>query len=907
MRKRRAERKRNDGKGGIIADGLSYFISMEMYELSAGEVLRETGSNEGGLTSAEAEKRLALQGRNVLKEGKKRSKIGLFFAQFKDLMTIILICAAFLSAVLAFVTKDKNELADTGILLFIILLNAVVGFLQQYRADAAIENLKKLSVCEAKVIRDGRVIVINAEELVVGDIIELEEGDRIPADCRILRSENFRSDESALTGESKPVKKYDCTVKKSALAERKNTAHYSTFCVKGSARCVVTACGMDTEMGKIAGLLNEAKPTPSPLDKIIAKLGKIISITVLSVAGILFIGGLLAHRVSFLQNVMNAVAVAVAAIPEGMGAVVTVILAMGVQRMAKSHAVMRKLSAVQTLGGCTCICSDKTGTLTQNKMTVEEIATRFPASGESYTGTRVQKELLRCVRVCHTVKGGAGGYVGDPTEVSLLEYADRTGFDFEATVTGGIPFSSERKMMSVIAEGTLYAKGGADVLLPKCTRIMTEDGERALGREEREAISASIKDCSSRGMRVLGFARGKGAREEELTFLGLAAMLDPPRAGAAEAVASCKRAGVRTVMITGDSADTAFAIARRLGIASRESEVITGEGLDEMGEEEFSRRVKEYSVYARVSPKHKSEIVTALQSRGEVVAMTGDGVNDAPALRAADIGVAMGSGTDVTKNAAEVVLTDDDFSTMVHAVEEGRNVFFNVKKTISFFLATNLAEVFAVLIVSLFLWKHQFLTSTQLLWINLITDSLPVLALGVERTDGVMTRPPVSEREIFSKKSLCTMLFFGAVQTAIIVGLFCFGLSRWGNACASTVAFLTLSLLELFHAFNVRQDAGRTRFKDYFSNRALLITVAIGILLNVLLVLVPPLRVALGLVELTPLQWLAVFGCSVAIIPVGEIVKAVTARKEKRAPLSREGSKRARRRASFPPQKARKA
>lgn len=855
---------------------------MEVYELSAQEVLQKTGSGEGGLSSAEAEKRLALHGRNVLKEGKKRSKLGLFFAQFKDLMTIILICAAFLSAVLAFITKDKNELADTGILLFIILLNAVVGFLQQYRADAAIENLKKLSVCEAKVIRDGRVIAINAEELVVGDVVEIEEGDRIPADCRILRSENFRCDESALTGESKPVKKYDCAVKKSALAERKNTAHYSTFCVKGSARCVVTACGMDTEMGKIAGLLNGAKPAPSPLDKIIVKLGKIISITVLSVAAILFAGGLLARRVSFLQNVMNAVAVAVAAIPEGMGAVVTVILAMGVQRMAKSHAVMRKLSAVQTLGGCTCICSDKTGTLTQNKMTVEEIVTRFPAGGERYAGTRVQKELMKCIRVCHTVKGSAGGYLGDPTEVSLLEYADRAGFAYEARVTGGIPFSSERKMMSVLAEGTLYAKGGAEVLLPKCTRLMTEEGERPLGERERGDIRAAIKDCSSRGMRVLGFACGKGEKEEGLTFLGLAAMLDPPRAGAAEAVASCRRAGVRTVMITGDSADTAFAIARRLGIASRTEEVVTGEELDQMGEEEFFRRVKEYSVYARVSPKHKSEIVTALQSKGEVVAMTGDGVNDAPALKAADIGVAMGSGTDVTKNAAEVVLTDDDFSTMVHAVEEGRNVFFNVKKTIAFFLATNLAEVLSVLIVSLFLWKYEFLTSTELLWINLITDSLPVLALGVERTDGVMDRPPVSDKEIFSKRSLGIMALFGLIQTALIVGLFCFALLRWGNACASTVAFLTMSLLELFHAFNVRKERGRTRLRDFISNRTLLVTVAVGILLNVLLVVIPPIRVALGLTQLSWVQWLAVFGCSLAIIPVGELVKAIGGRRERK-------------------------
>lgn len=861
-------------KEGITRPLFSYDMRMELYGLTKREALERVKGNEGGLAPEEAEKRLAQNGRNVLKAEKKKSLIGVFFAQFKDLMTIILICAAFLSAVLAFVTKDKNELADTGILLFIILLNAIVGFLQQYRADSAIENLKKLSANEAKVVRGGRVIRINAEELVVGDIIELEEGDRVPADCRILTSENFRCDESALTGESKPVKKYDCVVKKSALAERVNTAHYSTFCVKGTARCVVTACGMDTEMGKIAGLLRESKPVPSQLDKIIAKLGKIITITVLSVAGVLFLGGLLSRRVTFLQNVMNAVAVAVAAIPEGMGAVVTVILAMGVQRMAKSHAVMRKLSAVQTLGGCTCICSDKTGTLTQNKMTVEEIATVFPAQGsERYTGAPVQKELLRCIRACHTVKGSAGSYVGDPTEVSLVEYADRAGFYESFRITGGTPFSSERKMMSVLTDGNrLYVKGGADVLLRRCKYIKTEAGEREITQTDFKHIRARIDEFSSRAMRVLGFAEGRGSKEEELTFLGLAAMLDPPKEGAREAVEACRRAGVRTVMITGDSAETAFAIAERLGIAETRAEVITGEELDALGEE-FARRAGEFSVYARVSPKHKSEIVTALQARGEVVAMTGDGVNDAPALRAADIGVAMGSGTDVTKNAAEVVLTDDDFSTMVHAVEEGRNVFYNVKKTISFFLATNFAEVLAVLIVSLFLWKFEFLTSTQLLWINLITDSLPVLALGVERTDGVMSRPPVSEKEIFSKQSLVRMAFFGVMQTAILVGLFLFALGNWGNAVASTVCFLTLSLMELFHAFNVRNEEGRTRLKDFFSNKALLVTVAIGIVLNVLLVLLPPLRAALSLTALTSAQWIAVAVCSVAIVPIGEIYK----------------------------------
>ena len=840
---------------------------MEQYRETIEKTLARVESSAGGLSSAEAELRLQKNGRNSLKEGKKKSKIMLFFAQFKDLMTLILIAAAALSGVLAFVTGDRSELADTAILLAVILLNAVVGFLQQYRADAAIANLKKLSKCEAKVIRDGKVVKIDAEELVVGDVVELEEGDRVPADCRILSSENFRCDESALTGESVPVKKYDCVVEKTALSERRNTAFLSSFCVKGTARCVAVGCGMDTEMGRIATLLHENRPDPSPLDKTIAKLGKIITVSVLLVALVLFAGGMLARRLTLLQNIMAAIAVAVAAIPEGMGAVVTVILAMGVQRMAKSRAVMRKLSAVEALGSCSVICSDKTGTLTKNRMTVESVSVGFAGTG----GENCMRELLRCIRVCHSVKGSAGSYLGDPTEIALLEYADGRDSAFSFRAVGGTPFSSERKMMSVLCtfggETRLYVKGGADVLLKRCTKVLTAKGEAPMSEVYRSEIEKKSSEYAAKAMRVLGFAYGDGAQEEDLTFIGLAAMLDPPKEGAKEAVAACARAGIKTVMITGDSPQTAFAIATRLGIASNVSEVVTGEELDKMGEEEFTRNVKRYSVYARVSPGHKSEIVRALKAGGEVVAMTGDGVNDAPALKAADIGVAMGSGTDVTKNAADVVLADDDFSTMVRAVEEGRSVFFNIKKTISFFLATNLAEVLSVLIVSLFLWRYDFLTSTQLLWVNLITDSLPVLALGVEKTEGAMLRPPVSDREIFSRRSLCRILFFGLAQTVILVTMFVCANRVWGNGVASTMAFVALSGLELFHGFNVRREDMLSRPKS--PNCILLLTVGVGVLLSVLLVVIPPVRVLFGLTALDLTQWAISLGLSAAIVPVG--------------------------------------
>ncbi len=865
------------------ARALIRYRMKESYKLSKAEVLSQLGSKESGLEQEEAERRLLEQGENRLKEGKKRSLPLLFFAQFKDLMTIILICAALLSGVLAYITRDLHEIADTGILLFIILLNAFVGFIQSYRADQAIEKLKKLSHATAKVVRSGRVKEIDASLLVVGDVVEIGEGDRIPADCRILRSENFRVDESALTGESKPAVKRDCKVEKSSLLERANEAHLGTFCVSGNARCVVTATGMHTEMGAIARLLHESAPTLSPLDKTIARLGKIISASVLTVAAVLFLGGLLAHRVSFLDNLMTAVAVAVAAIPEGMGAVVTIILAMGVKRMSARRAVMRKLSAVETLGSCTCICSDKTGTLTKNKMTVEAIKTDFSKDGaEKYVLSEGQRRLLTCMRVCHTVKGSAGAYVGDPTEIALVEYTDRCAFDVSATVLGGEPFSSERKMMSVAARldgggKKLFLKGGADVLLERCDKIFRGPARESLTQGDREKIKREIEAQSRRAMRVLAFAEGEfdgEVKERGLTFLGLVAMYDPPKEGAKEAVRACKAAGIRTVMITGDGAETAFAIAKRLGIADSRDEVATGEMLDE-GEETLKEGAGKYSVYARVSPKHKLEIVKALQRRGEIVAMTGDGVNDAPSVRAADIGVAMGSGTDVTKNAADMVITDDDFSTMVGAVEEGRNVFYNVKKTVSFFLSTNLAEVLAVLFATLFLWRYDFLSSTQLLWINLITDSLPVLALGVERTVGSMNRPPVSIDEIFSKRALFSVLLFGLFQTAVVVGLFFYGTRHWGNEAASTCAFLTLSLLELFHAFNVRKDVGGSGVKEFFSNKTLLLTVALGVVLNAALVLIPFLRTAFSLSQLTLSQWLAVLLLSVSVVPFGEIYKRV--------------------------------
>ena len=866
------------------------------HSLPAEAVLSELQTSELGLGEALAAERLEKFGENTLRTKKRAGALRLFLAQFKDFMTILLICAAAISAVIAYITGDAHELADTGILLFIIFLNTFVGFIQQYRADNAIEKLKSLSVCRVKTVRGSKDMLLDSALLVPGDVIDLEEGDMVPADCRVLRAEELKCDESALTGESVGVTKNAGTcAENTGIFERKNMLYSSSFVVKGQAKAVVVRTGKDTEIGKIADLLENTETAKTPLEKILAILGKVITVFVISVAAIIFVFGIFFKESTLLGNFMSSVAIAVAAIPEGMPAIVTVIMALGVQKMSRERAIVRKLHAVETLGGCSCICSDKTGTLTENRMTVEEVVADF--SGEPVRARLTnaaqggERKLLECMAICNTVKGTAGRRMGDPTEVALVNFTDSLGFSCENTRLGGIPFTSERKMMSVAArtaEGSYcFVKGGCDVVLSRCTRIWSGGAVRPLTEADRRNVSAAAHNLACRALRVLGFACREytGApREDELIFLGVCGMIDPPKQGVKEAVAECKAAGITPVMITGDHRDTAYAIAARLGIAERESDVLTGAELDGMSGAELAARVPEKRVFARVSPKHKSMIVEQFQRAGEVVAMTGDGINDAPGIRKADIGIAMGiSGTDVTKSAADMVIADDNFSTIVTAVREGRHVFSNIKKTIQFFLATNLAEVLSILIVTLALYKFDFLTSTQLLWINLITDSLPVLSLGAEQAErDVMLRPPVHASSLFSRDSMAAVVFYGVVQTAICVGIFVWSAGAYGNAVAVTMTFFVLSFLELFHSFNIRSERGSAFGKGFFSNRMLFLTVFIGIGVNLLLCPLAPVRDAFGIVLLTPGQWGIVFASSLAIIPAAEIYKAVWRLIEKR-------------------------
>lgn len=872
------------------------------YTQSEETVLAQLESSRKGLTSTEAQQRLAAYGRNELDEGEKRSLFMKFLDQFKDLMIIILVAAAFLSVV----TEGMEGLTDAIIILAVVILNAAFGVYQEGQAEAAIEALKSMSSPLARVRRDGHVIEVDSKELVPGDIVLLEAGDVVPADMRLLEVNSLKIEEAALTGESVPVEK-DLSREVSAdagIGDRVNMGYQNSNVTYGRGMGVVTNTGMYTEVGHIAGMLANADETDTPLKQNLDNLSKILTYAILVIAAVTFAVGVFLRGQRPLEGLMTSVALAVAAIPEGLPAIVTVVLSLGTQVLAKRNAIIRKLPAVETLGSTEIIASDKTGTLTMNQMTVEKVYTNG-ALQESSADIAFDNNTLRVMNFANDTKvDPAGKLIGDPTETALVQFGLDHRFDVrEALVSeprvAELPFDSDRKLMSTIhkqADGRYFiaVKGAPDQLLKRVTQI-EENGEiRPITEADRQTILATNKDLAKQALRVLMMAYKYTEAvpaleteviEAELIFSGLVGMIDPERPEAAQAVKVAKEAGIRPIMITGDHQDTAEAIAKRLGIIEEDGldHVFTGAELNELSDEEFQKVFRQYSVYARVSPEHKVRIVKAWQNEGKVVAMTGDGVNDAPSLKTADIGIGMGiTGTEVSKGASDMVLADDNFATIIVAVEEGRKVFSNIQKTIQYLLSANMAEVFTIFLATLFGW--DVLQPVHLLWINLVTDTLPAIALGVEPAEpGVMKHKPRGRQSSFFDGGVKeAILYQGAFQTILVLGVYGFALMfpehtsyHDVHADALTMAYVTLGLIQLVHAYNVKSVYQSIFTVGLFKNKLFNYSIPVAFIALMATVVVPGFNKFFHVTHLTLTQWLVVIVGSLLMVAFVEFVKAI--------------------------------
>ena len=873
---------------------------MSAHNQSADQVILDLQTDPArGLDAAKVAALQAQHGENRLREKKKKSTLRRFADQFKDAMILILIAAAVVSFVMVCVEKNWGELFEPALILLIVILNAIMGVYQEGKAERALDALKSMSAPHARVIRDGKESVILAAELVPGDIIKLEAGDFVPADARLLTSTSLKSEESALTGESVPSDKdASVTVAENApIGDRTNMVFSGCSITYGTATAVVTAIGMSTEMGKIAGLLEGEGSNQTPLQQKLAQLGKYLGILALVACAVIFAVGMFSKSMEPKDVFMTAISLAVSAIPEGLPAIVTIVLSIGVQRMVKKNALIRRLPAVETLGSASVICSDKTGTLTQNRMTLVKAYADGMADIEKISTENSEpiRALLRYATLCcdGAVSIGEDGtetHIGDPTETSIILAAHKNGMEKDALNEesprlGGIPFDSDRKLMTTVnrfPDGRIVVivKGAFDVLTGCCTAGDIDAAARMTEAMSRDALR--VLAVGYKVVDTLPEALTSEALECDLTLMGLVGMIDPPRPECKVAVATCRRAGIKPVMITGDHVFTAAAIARELGILEEGDRAITGAELDAMSEEELDAAVEHISVYARVSPENKIRIVKAWQRKGQVVSMTGDGVNDAPALKAADIGCAMGiTGTDVAKGAADMTLTDDNFSTIVDAVREGRGIYANIRKVVGFLLGTNIGEVILVF-VAMLLWHKAPLLSMQLLWINLVTDSLPAIALGMEPVEAdVMDRKPKPKDEgLFAGGLGVRVVLMGAMFAGLSLLAFALGAFLMPPAGVSalsagqTMAFMVLATSQVIHAFNMRSD--KSLFKTGIFGNSKLNWAALASLLMVALVLfVPGLNTAFGLVILTPKLYLIGLGLVFVPVVVMELCKAI--------------------------------
>ena len=860
---------------------------MEKYQQTGEEIQQTLNGHLTGLTEKEVSKKREEYGFNELQEGKKKTPIVVFLEQFKDFLVIILILSATVSGIM-------GDSKSAAVIMAVITMNAILGTVQTFKAESSLKNLKKLSGPEAKVLRDGTIIKVPTRDLVPGDIVSLEAGDYVPADGRLIESAGIKVDESTLTGESVPVEKNIEVIKEEVpLADRINMVYSGSFVTYGRGTFVVTSTGMETETGKIAALLKSTSEKKTPLQVNLDAFGRKLSIMIIVLCGLLF-GISIIRGQNPGDAFMFAVALAVAAIPEALSSIVTIVLSFGTQKMAGENAIVRKLQAVEGLGSVSVVCSDKTGTLTQNKMTVEDFYVydkNVPVEDTETLDAGV-KTLVSYSVLCNDSIVEDGQEIGDPTETSLVAVAGKKGLsvkDIRETYTrlSEIPFDSDRKLMSTLhkidGKYVMIVKGAEDVIQGRICKVWSEDGEKKITEEIRKDIEEQNDRFSKEGLRVLGFAYKEFDSfkelslddEKDLVFLGLVSMMDPPREESRQAVKECIKAGIKPVMITGDHKVTASAIAKRLGILKDEKEAVEGSEIDKMSDEELKDFVEGISVYARVSPEHKIRIVKAWQEKGNIVAMTGDGVNDAPALKQADIGVAMGiTGTEVSKDAAAMVLADDNFSTIVKAVENGRNVYRNIKSAIGFLLSGNFGAILAVIAAAIADLPVPF-APVHLLFINLLTDSLPAIALGLEpHTKDVMEeKPRPADENIMTKDFMGRIGFEGLVIGSMTMTGFFIGLNQGGALMASTYAFGVLCLSRLFHGFNCKTDKCLFGKKLMFNNKYLIGAYLIGVLLLGTVFLVPGLRGVFKVVTLDVIQLLTIVVLAALVVPVIQIAK----------------------------------
>ena len=866
---------------------------MKFYNQTIEEIKEELKTTELGLSSDEANIRLEKDGKNKLAEAKKTSIIARFFKQFANLMIIVLLAAALVSAIIAIIEHDS--FVDVFVILFVVIVNAILGTIQEAKAEKAIDALKAMTAAQCKVMRDGKMTIIKSEDLVCGDVIVLEAGDAVPADARIIECASLKVEEAALTGESVPEEKHSNVIEADevALGDRRNMLYMGGTVVYGRGKAIVTGTGMNTEMGKIAGILSASENEETPLQIKLNQLSKILTYMVLAICVIMFVVGVIkAGEFSadvIVDTFMIAISLAVAAIPEGLAAVVTIVLSIGVTKMAKHNAVIRRLTAVETLGCTQIICSDKTGTLTQNKMTVVD-----------YYGND-QMLLAKGMALCSDAElDEANNAVGEPTECALVNYAYKLGLNKhdlkkKEVRVGEAPFDSLRKLMSTVHEVNekdykyiQYTKGALEEVLNICDNYLASDGSlKPITKEVREQIMAKNKEMADNALRVLAcaYTTYKDSFEEanlehNLTYIGFVGMKDPIRVEVKDAIVKCQMAGIKVIMITGDHKDTAVAIAKELGIISDASEAIVGAELDKYSDEELIDLVEKYSVYVRVQPEHKVRIVQAWKAKDKVTAMTGDGVNDAPSIKIADIGVGMGiTGTDVTKNVADMILADDNFATIVAAVEEGRKIYSNIRKAIQFLLSSNLSEVISIFFATM--CGFTILSPVQILWINLITDSLPALALGVgeEEQNAMMMAPRPKSEGLFAHGLVVDVILHGFLVAMITVVAYLIGsfidtgvFSLNTNTNGMTMAFITMSLAEVFHAFNMRSQNGSI-FTIKKQNMLLWLSALIAILLTLMVIYVPFIARLFNFAHIAFYEYLICFGLGLSIIVIVEVIK----------------------------------